>query len=104
MLLDTYTDKNIDLVGHILLSDTELKGEVPVKEDTATGTVAPVVPLLPTATVPSHKMLYRKGLVPAPSGSNTPLVNSKVGYLLLNFCPDPIIPDTSHLILICHGS
>ena len=37
--------------------------KIPVPADTATGTEVPVVELLPTATVPSNKMCYRKGLM-----------------------------------------
>ena len=37
--------------------------KIPVPADTATGTEVPVVELLPTATVLSNKMRYRKGLL-----------------------------------------
>ena len=40
-----------------------LKPEIAVSAATASATVAPVVELLPTGTVPSHKMLNRKPLV-----------------------------------------
>ena len=39
--------------------------EIPVSADTAIGTELPVVGLLPTATVPSYKMLCHKGMLAA---------------------------------------